>query len=90
MDKASEIGLRAQLAAIEYLVTMLHAHNYMAKGYSRELIESMHKLRIEQARQETYPTGEPALSDHVSGEFETELDRLQRAILEIWEAAQPK
>lgn len=75
-----EIELAAQLAAIEHLVTNLYALNYLAKGYSPALVKSMHKLQIEQARQDTFPTANPALSDHAAAEFENELSRLLHAV----------
>lgn len=86
MDE-KEISLTAQLMAIEHLLTGLYALSYMSRGYSLELVKSMHKLRLERARSETFPTADPALSDHAAGEFEIELERLFRAIEWRLEAA---
>lgn len=79
MDE-KEISLRAQLMAIEQLLTQQVALSYLSRGYSLELVKSMHKLKLERARQETFPTGQPALSDHVAGEYESELERLLQAV----------
>jgi hypothetical protein len=83
-----EIKLEARLMAIEHMLTKLYASHYLAKGYSLDLIRSMHKLQLGRAREETFPNANPALSDHVSGEFEIQLERLHNAVSEMVESAQ--
>jgi hypothetical protein len=76
----SEIKLTAQLMAIEQLLTQRIALDYAAKGYTPELVKSMHKLKLDRARQETFPNVDPGLSDLAAGEYEIELERLLHAI----------
>jgi hypothetical protein len=75
-----EIKLTAQLMAIEQLLTQQIALNYASKGYTPELVKSMHKLKLDRARQETFPNVDPGLSDLAAGEYELELERLLHAI----------
>ena len=77
-----DIKLLAQLMAIEHMLTQHIAIRYASKGYTLELVKSMHKLQLEQARQETFPNPNPGLSDHVAAEYEIELERLLHAVEE--------
>lgn len=79
MDE-KEIKLTAQLMAIEHLLTGLYALSHISRGHSLELVKSMHKLQLERARSETFPSAGPALSDLAAGEYEIELERLLHAI----------
>lgn len=79
MDE-KEIKLAAQLMAIEHLVTTLYADMHIRKGRALPDAKALHTKMLKIARQETFPTGQPVLSDHAAGEYETELERLLHAI----------
>jgi len=80
MSDERAIKLTAQLMAIEQLLTQQIALRYLSSGYSLETVKAMHKLKLERARQETFPNVAPGLSDHAAGEYEIELERLLHAI----------
>lgn len=75
-----EIKLTAQLMAIEHLLTTLYAEMHIRKGRGLHDAKAVHKHMLAQARIETFPNVEPAMSDHAAGEYETELARLLHAI----------
>jgi hypothetical protein len=89
MDE-EKIKLTAQLMAIEQLLTQQIAFRHLASGHSLELVQSMHKLKLDRARQETFPNVEPGLSDHVAAEYEIELERLLHAVEHHLATARPK
>ena len=80
MTEEQEIRLSARLAAIEHLLARLFAIHYLSTGRTIDQVKATHKRLIEQARIETLPSAEPVQSDHVAAEYETELDRLLRAV----------
>jgi len=85
-----KLQLTVQLMAIEHMLAKLVAARYLEKGYTPDLIKSMHKLQLEQARQETFPQVDPALSDVAASEYEVEVGRLQQAVECLVQAAQAK
>ncbi|MEZ0064004.1 hypothetical protein ABIF26_009566 [Bradyrhizobium elkanii] len=89
MDE-KDISLRAQLMAIEHLLTTLYAEMHVRKGRNLHDAKARHQAILEVARQETFPTRQPGLSDHVAGEYEIELERLLRAVEQRLAAAQPQ
>lgn len=89
MDE-EKIKLTAQLMAIEQLLTQQIALRHLAAGHSLELVKSMHKLKLDRARQETFPNVDAGLSDHAAAEYEIELERLLSAVEHHLAAVQPK
>jgi hypothetical protein len=70
------IKLKAQLMAIEHLLTTLYAEMHVRKGRSLHDVKALHKRMLDLAQQETFPGAAPELSDHAAAEYETELERL--------------
>jgi hypothetical protein len=75
-----EIEIQARFMALENLVLVLFASEYISSGWTIERIKAQHKQMIQQARQETFPKAGPALSDHFAAEYEQHITRLLRAV----------
>ena len=77
-----QVELQARLMAIENMVSMLFASEYISSGWSIEKVQALHQQLIHQAQRETFPNVGAAFSDHFAGEYEENVARLLRAVEE--------
>ncbi|MBY3382224.1 hypothetical protein [Rhizobium laguerreae] len=75
--KREEIEAEARLMAIEY--QLCHVYNMVLKmiGVSEEDIAHAEKTGVRRMDGQPIGTADPAMSDHVLGEFQDALSRLQ-------------
>jgi hypothetical protein len=76
MDDAA-IKLEIRLSAIEYLLCKIHLVTVLSSGAAQpETFDSFAKQFVAGAREQGFPVGDAAMSDHLSGEWEEAIERL--------------
>ncbi|MDG2570808.1 hypothetical protein P7L87_24980 [Vibrio parahaemolyticus] len=75
MDKF-KIETTTKIAAIEQLLVMTMALQYVQLGYTEETVDALHSGLIEKAKSETFPGADPALGDMASGEYSDRIEDL--------------
>jgi hypothetical protein len=77
MSTLKEIETECRLYALEWYVCLLHAANYVQMGEAGPaMLEQARQQAIRGVRQKTFPAFDPAMSDLLSAELETAVDRL--------------
>ena len=76
MATKEEYALEASLAAIEFMIYRLY--NASVAHLSEAEIEAEERRTIERLSKTTIPQADPAQSDHMSDEFASAVQRLQR------------
>ena len=86
MDADDAIKQEIRLWTLEMLVVNLLTSTILATGQPAKLMKDVRTQLTESARQRTFPSFDPAMSDYLSGELEAAFDRL----LAIAEAQLPQ
>jgi hypothetical protein len=83
MEREAAIKLEARLSALEFFATKIGATLMVASGLSVEGAEAA--MRDQLAREQTFPTLDPAMSDLASAELNEALERLLKMQVELVE-----
>ena len=81
MDREAALKLEVRLTALEFFVTKLSAALIVAGGGTVEFAERA--MREQLARQQTFPTLDPAMSDLASAELSEALEKLLMMQVEL-------
>jgi hypothetical protein len=81
MDREAAVMLEVRLTALEFFVTKLSAAIIVGSGGTVQTAETA--MREQLARQQTFPTLDPVISDFASAELNEALEKLLKMQVEL-------